>query len=336
MKGILSSDVCFSTIKHKVGQAFNTDGIDRDTIDLGEARKIFDFEIKKFGSFTEDGRALPKTFHLRRGDNDQIIPTRGLGQEFKPIQHLEVFDYLCNDIVPEMERLGKNVEFETVGTMNNGGTGIAMMKINENFNISGDMSPHETRLFWFNPNGKDSMLLGSTNVRLWCQNQLPAAIGSAKKAAKHGNGMRVSHTTHCSARVQEAVATIFDRLYDADLMFKREQRLAELKATEANLMHLLNRFIPMNGVEPGTRGYTIRQNKRAEIVYQWHEGDTAKSFDGDSGAKLFNCFSYVTYNPSSIGVETDLAAITYSGTAGSRGQKVVEIFRAVEEELGVR
>lgn len=331
MKGILPNDKCFSCVSGKIGNAFNTDGIVRDHIDIDEARSAFDFEIKKFQSCTEDGRPLPKQWHLRRSDDDAIIPTRGLGDEFQPVQHLQVFDYIMNDIMPQVPEM----KLETVGTLHGGGTGVIMAKFGDDFKIAGDKSPHTSRLFFFNPNGKSSLIMGFTNVRLWCQNQLQAAVDTATSSAKRGGGFRIYHTTNADIRVDNAIDSIYEQVGAVRHLQRREEKLAEIEAKEENLIHLLNKFFPLNRFEEGSRGYTRMMNQREAVLTQWADGDTAKSFEGNSFAKLLNCFTFPIYNPVKIANGTDFAQITYSGTVGSRADRVSRILNAVEEEAGV-
>lgn len=332
MKGFLEGDKCFSTVKHKIGSAFNTDGLERDTIDVNEARSAFDFEIRKFQSCTEDGRPIPKNWHLRRSDTDYIIPTRGLGDEFRPVQHLQVFDYIVNDIMPEVPEM----KLETVGTMHGGGTGIVMAKFGDDFRISGDNSPHESRLFFFNPNGRSSLIMGFTNVRLWCQNQLQAAISTATDSAKKGYGFRIYHTTNAEIGVDHAIESIYAQVGAVNALKARQERLAQVEAKEENLFHLLDKFFPLNRFEEGSRGYTRMVNQRIAVTNQWIDGETSKSFNGNSFSKLFNCFSYIIYNPDRIGEKTDIQQVTYAGMFGNRADKVSAIFKAVEAEAGIR
>lgn len=333
-KGILANDTCYSTIKHKVGNAFNTDHEERDTIDLDLARKAFDFEILKKQSCTEDGRPLPKNWHLRRSDDDSIIPTRGLGDEFQPIQHMQLFDCVAKDILPELERT-KGAKLEVCGTMNGGGTAVMSIKIGDTFGITGDKSGHESRLFFFNPNGKSSVIVGMTNVRLFCENQLTAAVTTATDSAKSGNGIRVYHTKSADIKLDRAMETIYQQLQLTEALKRREERLAQIQATDANLQHLLDKLIPMGKAEVGSREYTMRMNKRQAISYQWYEGETAQTFETRSAACLLNAFTYDQFNPRSIGAGTDLAQITYSGTVGSRANRVDYILNATEREFGI-
>lgn len=331
MKAILENDRCYSCVNHRIGGAFNTDGVARDHIEIEEARKAFDFTIEKHKSYTQDGRELPKQFHLRRTDDDSVIPTRGLGDEFLPVQHTQVLDYIVNDIMPQVPEMS----LETVGTLHGGGTGLIMAKFGDNFKISGDMSPHVSRLFFINPNGKTSLLMGFTNVRLFCQNQLHAATNSASHSAKMGHGFRVQHTKNAEMNVDKAIQSIYDEVGAVRHLQMREERLAQIEAKEEHLMHILNKFFPLSNFEAGSKGYTRMMNQRQAVLNQWNDGETAQTFEGNSGAKLLNSFTYNIYNPITIGKETDLAQINYAGTVGTRADKVALILREVETELKV-
>lgn len=327
MKGILANDKCYSTIGHDlmfntVGRAFNTDGQIRKEIDVEQARQAFAFTIEKKPSYTQDGRVIKGHYHLRRDDDDSVLPTRSVGNTFQPVQHLQVFDYVVNDIMPQVPEL----KLETVGTMHGGATGVVMAKFGEDFSIKGDKSPHSSRLFFFNANGRSSVTMGFTNVRLFCQNQLRAAISSAS-----GDGFRERHTTNVGLRIDKAVESIYAQVGAAKHLRLREERLADIGADLNDLVKVLDILYPLNRHEPESVGWTRMNNIREEIVRQFVDGETAQSFEIDSAAKLLNACTYTVYNPRSIGAGTDLAQNAYSGMVGSRAEKALKMLEVVEK-----
>ena len=325
MKAIQQNDKSFTTIRNRndhSGVAFTYGGGFREHIDPEEARTCFTFNIEKHPCCTEDGREIPNQFHLRRDDNDDIIPTRSIGKEFTPVQHLQVFDYIVNDIMPQVPEM----ELETVGTLNNGGTGVIMAKFGEGFSVQGDKSGQENRLFFFNPNGSSSLTMGFTNVRLFCQNQMAAAVRTANQS-----GFRVWHTTNAELKVDHAVESIYEAVGACKHLQVEENRLAEVEVGQRELHALLNKFFPLAHLEEGTRGYTKAVNQRNEVIRQFTEGETAQSIEGDTGWKLFNSFTYPIFNPVTIGKGSDMESIIYSGMVGSRASRVHKIFNAVQE-----
>lgn len=306
----------------------NTDGVKREVLDTEEVRKAFDFSITKFKSFTEDGREIPKHWHLRRDDTNDIVPSRGLGDEYKPIQHAKIYDYVVTEIMPKIP----DFKLESVGTMHGGGTGIICATLGEEFSIRGDKSPHQIRLFICNPNnGKGSCICSTSTVRFFCQNQIPAAIRQAKKRG----GFSISHTTNADIRIENAVETIYSELVAARDLRLREERLAKIPVSTRDLNNVINKLIPLYGVEEGSRAWTRRMNEREAIVEQFESAQTAQTFTEDSAFKLLNAATYTIYNPESLGKDTDLAQIRFSGTVGSRAQKAARILSLVEHEVGI-
>lgn len=324
MKEMLSNDKCYAVKGASV--AFASDGVLRDEIDIEEARQAFAFDIVKKPCYTEDGREIGGVMHLRRSDDDAVIPTRGLGRDFVPVQHHELFNYVIDEIMPKMPQF----KLETVGTINGGGTGIMMGTFGDEFQIAGDKSPYVNRLFFFNPNGKSSVVMGFTNVRFFCQNQLLAAVASAGK-----NGFRVSHTKNAELVLDNAMDEIANQLQVANMIRLREERLAAVPVGDRELRLMLDKLYPLNKYEEGSRGWTRQLNLRNAVVEQFTTGKTAQEFTDHSALMLFQSITYQIHNPASIGDGTDFAHITMSNTVGNRAQKVHKIFSDVEKLVGV-
>lgn len=326
MKAALANDKWFTTMENSF--VSNTDGVKRTVIDPEEARAAFDFEITKEQSYTLDGRPIPKHFHLERTDDHEIVPSRGVGDEYKPIQHLSVYDYICNEILPQCP----DMSLESVGTMHGGGTGIVSIKMGDTFGITGDKSPYETRLYFINQNnGKGAAVLGTSTVRLFCQNQVAAAMRTASK-----HGFRIYHSTNAEVKMDFALETVAEQIRLAKDIRDRQERLANIKVGDRELGHMVNQLFPLGAFEEGSRGWTRMLNQREEVIRQFTDGETAQSFEGEkTAAVLFNSFTYPVYNPTRIGKETDLAQIRYSATIGSRQERVNRILNLVEQEVGV-
>ena len=328
MKEMLSNDKCYAVKGASV--AFASDGVLRDNLDIEEARTAFDFNIEKHKCFTQDGREIGGVMHLRRSDDDGIIPTRGLGVEFTPVQHHELFNYVVDEIMPKVPEF----KLETVGTLNGGGTGIIMGSFGDKFQIAGDKSPYVNRLFILNPNGKSSVVMGFTNVRNFCQNQLLAAVSSAGKSVGKW-GFRVMHTKNAELVLDHAMDEIANQVEVAKDLRYREERLAAIPVNDGHLNAILDKLYPLNKYEEGTRGWTRQLNLRNAVIEQFTTGKTAQEFTDHSALMLFQSITYPIHNPASIGDGTDLAHITMSNTYGSRANKVSDIFRKVEQLVGV-
>lgn len=323
MIAMTTTDKCFAT--KGVAKVFNTDNVEREVLDIDEVKTAFDFDIVKKPSYDVDGRQIPDQFHLVRTDNNGFIPSVGVGNRFEPVQHKDVFDYITGKIMPSVPEMS----LETVGTIHGGGTGLIMAKIGDEFHIGGDNSPNSMRLMFSNPcNGYGSLIIGFTNVRLWCQNQIPVAIRQAK-----ADGFQIRHTKNAGLYVGDALKVIYASIEKAREIRRKSEGLAKVRINSDFIKRVMDELMPFRPeVEEGTIGFTKTENRRNEVMAQFESGETAQSIQGDTAWKLFNAFTYPIYNPSSTKKNTDAAQVAYTGAVGSRAAKVSNIFNVIYNE----
>ena len=323
MIGKTANDTCFAT--KGMAKIFNTDGVEREFLDPTEVRSALDFNIIKKPTFDEEGRNIPGLYHLVREDNNLIIPSTGVGARYTPMNHYEVYDYVVNEIMPKVPSL----TLEAVGTLHGCGTGLISAKMGDDFHIDGDDSPNEQRLMFVNPcNGAGSITIGFTNVRLFCQNQIPAATRQMKQ-----DGFSVRHTKNASFYIGTALEVIAASIKSAQEIRSKSVTLSKISVNESFINRVMNRIYPFKAdAEAGTRGYTRTENRRAEVMEQFTSGETAQTISKDSAWKLFNSFTYPIFNPKTERKSVDAAEIAYTGAVGLRGKKVVDIFNTVYSE----
>ena len=315
------SDKCYAT--KGCASIFNTDKKERQILDPVEVRDAFDFDIVKKPSFDESGRPIPGHYHLVREDTNEFIPSAGIGEKFVPVQHLSVYDYILNEIMPKVP----NMSLETVGTIHGGGTGLIVANFGGEYRVDGDDSPNSIRLMFSNPcNGYGSLILGFTNVRLWCQNQIPAAIRQAKQ-----DGFQIRHTKFANQYVANALKVIFECLKDAQDIQRKSAAMAKVNINRSFIRSVLEKVYPSK-YEEGTPGYKRNEKRIGEVLEQFEMGETAQTIKGDTAWKLFNSITYPIYNPKSLGSRMDVAEIAYDGAIGQRGKKVNRIFNTIYAE----
>ena len=321
MIAMTANDKCFAT--KGLAKVFNTDGVERTTLEPSEVRTALDFDIVKRPSFDIDGRQIPGQFHLVRSDNNLFIPSVGVGERYTPVNHYEVFDYITNKIMPSVPEMS----LETVGTIHGCGTGLIMAKIGDEFHIGGDDSPHCMRLMFSNPcNGMGSIIIGFTNVRLWCQNQIPAAVRHAK-----ADGFSVRHTKNAGLYVGDALKVIYASIEKAREIRRKSEGFAKVNINAEFIQRVMDSIYPFND-EGSDAGRTRTTNVRDEVMKQFESGETAQTIQGDTAWKLFNAFTYPIYNPSSTKKSVDAAEVAYSGAVGNRADKVSKIFNTIYSE----
>lgn len=323
MIAIMDNDVCFSTALG--GQnPFNTDKKPRTELSPEEARTALNFHIIKRKSYDKEGRAIPNHYHLVKDTDNSFIPSQAIGEQFTPIQYLDVFDYIVNDIMPKVPEM----KLEMCGTIHGGGVGLVATKYGDTFALPGDSSPNQMRLFFNNPsNGRGRMTLGYTTVRVICQNTLVAATKEAK-----ADGWRVTHTKSAPEVTAQAIASIKSQAVAALEMKARSERLARIGVDAATVERCLEAIYPVRNLPEG-HARSLLLNIRNAVMEQFEARETAQTIKTTSAWRLLNSFTYPIFNPDRLPKRKDLAEIQYQGMTGTTAQKVRRIFDTVEREV---
>lgn len=304
------------------------DGRRRKELNPDEVRTAFDFQILKKQSYDELGRKIPGHFHIVRSDNNEFIPSSGLGKKFVPIQHGDIFDSVVNEIIPLANDVMPNVphlRLETVGTLHGGGTGICTVRVGEPFKVSGDSSDCYTRIVFANPcNGRGSIIIGCAIVRERCQSLVPVACG----------GFSVHHTKNANIHLSNAMKCVLAQIKEADAVRQRMLQLGncwvKTSDDDAFLSKMIDKIHPVTH-KKGTAAYTRQFNIRSEVRTQYYGGDVAMSIKGDTAWKVYNSFVFPIFNPVSMGRNMDFADIFYAGMIGGKRHLLKRIFDTVSE-----
>lgn len=321
MLGIQANDICYSTANGG-HNPFNTDGVARTTLDPEFARQALNFRIEKRQSYDRNGRPIPKNYHLVKDSDNSFIPSNGIGEQFVPIQHLDVYDYIVNKVMPQVPQM----ELEMAGTIHGGGVGLIAAKFGDTFSMKGDTSENNLRLFFANPsNGTGRMVMGFTTVRVVCQNTLLAATKEAR-----ADGFRVTHTKSADTLAFEAVKSIERQAVAALEMKSRCERLAEIGVDSETLERCLDKIYPLYGIPQDSPGYARMLHLRERVKEEFEAGATAQTIKTDSAWKLLNAFTYPIFNPDKLPPKKDRAEIAYKGMIGSVAEKTDKILRVVE------
>ena len=179
MKARQANDVCFSTMNGGHSR-LNFDGKERTKLDWDEARSALEFDVVKTPMFRKlssgETKPVEGLFCLTKSTDESIIPSRGISATFEPVHHYEVFDWVRKEIVPKVP----DIELETCGTVYGGSTSVMTFKVGDFFEVAGDKSPSETRLFITNPTNGSGSLVMVEEMRLRCERL--AEIGVDKAA----------------------------------------------------------------------------------------------------------------------------------------------------------
>lgn len=335
MIAIKPNDKCYTTNPGwdgtVAGNPFNIDGVERTELDLDLCRSSLDFDIVKKQSFDETGRPIPGHFHMRRTDDDSIIESRySFGVKFTPIQHKDVFNYIVNEVMPEVPEM----KLEMCGTIHGGGVGLIEAQYGDTFSIKGDDSPNKMRLFISNPvDGVGCTTLGFTTVRVKCENTLIAATHEAGKS-----GFKIKHFSIAPEMAHQAVLQIKEQAVAALEMKEACQRLANIGMSAVQFESFLDSIYPLQALAAkfGTDSiqYKNMARLREDVKYQFEAGETAQSIKDKSAWAAFNSATYYIFNPKKIRKNSnDRAEIAYQGMNGQVATKVLGIYDKVWEAV---
>ena len=322
MKAHQSNDICYSTLNNGANP-FNFDGKERKVLTIEEAASAVDFEILKKPSFDEEGRRIPRHYHLVKDTDNTFVPSCGIGEKFTAIQHRDVFKKVVEEVMPQFPEM----KLETAGTIYGGGIGLFTFRVGDLFNIKGDKSPNELRLFISNPcNGSGSLVMGFTHVRLFCHNQIAAAKMEARK-----DGWHIQHSKNGYELVGSAVKDVAYQISAAKELKARCDFLASIPVSRAALDACLDRIYPFGKLKEGTAGYTRMLKMREAVVEQFESGKTAQEMEGQkTGWTLLNSFTYPVFHPDKMGERTDEANIAYDGMVWGKSQRVNRMLDLVQ------
>lgn len=317
------NDKGISTIPHSF---FNTDRAEHAEIDTGFARSLIDFEVKTEPVCRPNGQVVPDVYSLVRTDTDTVLPIgKTVGKEFTPVQHVKMFDFLVDEILP---RTNGEMKLETVSTMYGGAASLVTTQVGGEFHLPNDQSGIFNRICFSNPMGKGSLLIGWTSVRIVCQNTL----AKARREMCHSDfAFKIQHSTNSNYYVETALESIKAQVVEAMELRKAMTFLAEKEVSGDTVKNVLDAVYPLVGKQEG-RGLTMAKNAREEVLRQFESGETAQTMDKKTGWSLFNSFTYPIIH-AKTNSRLDGAEIEYSSMMGNRADRIADIFGKTMEAV---
>lgn len=302
----------------------------KDAITPDDVRDVFDFKLVKAPCYDFTGREIPGLYHIQKEEciTSTIMPLGGFGEEYTVFQHSDMLDLIASRIMPELP----GVKIETAGTLENGATGIIQLSAGKDFKIAGDTSPNESRLYFSNPIGGGSLVMGFCVTRCVCENTIAIARREVLAGTGKGTGYSIKHTANIDVYARAAIAQIAEQAKATKAMQERIKALAAKKVDEKTIKATLDAIFPATAemADESPAAYTFALNKREEVITQWETGETAATFKADNAWKLVNAFTFPIFNPPKIAKGADLSGVRYDGLFGDRAEKVANIFNTVE------
>jgi phage/plasmid-like protein (TIGR03299 family) len=225
-------------------------------LDSLEAIKMagLDWEVEKKPLFTNMGNdenyiPMPTAWvaTVRTSDN---TPLGVVTDKYQPVQNHEAFTF--TDVL-----VGNDCRYETAGSLKNGQQIWLLAKLPES-KILGDIMDNYL-VFTNSHDGKGSIRIAMTPVRVVCQNTLNIALREAKRA------WSTKHMGNMESKMEEAKMTLqLASVYQVELA-KKAEKLATKKMYELDFERFLKELYPISDdASPiiTTRANELRQRIR--------------------------------------------------------------------------
>lgn len=214
-----------------------------------------DWEVVKLPLYVPDSANMPVEVDdfqaIVRQDTGLVLGV--VGNRYEPVQNVEAFQFLDN-------LLGTDLLFETAGSIASGKRIWVLTKVPAYVEIGGD-NTEQFVLFHNSHDGKSSVAVLCTLIRVVCQNTLNSAIRGAK------NTYKFRHVGDPSLRIHEA-REVLQIAIDYGAQFKiLGDQLASQKMTDNKLSKVIDELWPAES----DRAVANRDNVRS-IILNLHKG----------------------------------------------------------------
>lgn len=187
---------------------------------------------------------------------------------YTPVANREAFSFLAN-------LFGSEMHFETAGSLMNGRRVWVLMKLPKWVEVGGDaVIPYA---FISNSHdGKSSVMLSCTPVRIVCANTLSAAVHMARRAQRT---YTLRHLGNMNQKIAEARNALEVTVNYYEQFKELGDKLALSKLSEKRAKTLTERLLPTEeGM--GDRAIRNREEARETIMRLFKEGTIVKADDG--------------------------------------------------------
>ncbi|MBI4661696.1 MAG: DUF932 domain-containing protein [Verrucomicrobia bacterium] len=234
---------------HGLGQKLNNPATSVEAI---KAARL-DWEVTKVPIYLKDGkkyREAKGTFAVARSDQSHPTPLGIVGASYEPLQNRAAFVWF-DDIVGQGAAI-----YHTAGVLGSGERVWILAKLPGEIRVKGEDVSEKFLLLSNSHDGKSSVQVKFTPIRVVCQNTLTMAFSS-------GPTLKISHTSSLERRLEVAkinLGIITDRFQKIGNEF---QQLAEIQVTKSRLTEYLSAVFPMPADETD-----VRARKRVEAARQ--------------------------------------------------------------------
>lgn len=261
-------------------------GLGRDVSEANSAYEVcklagLDYEVRTEKIFTSDGIEIPNMVATRRYDvyGDVEVPSTVYGavtNRYQPVQNHEGFEFIDSLFGHD------GFEVETAGQFHDGKIVWIEAKLPRTTVVDEDICPYI--VFTNRHDGKGSVRIFLTPVRVVCQNTLNYAIKGAKDRT-----FSVRHVTSAVMKLAQA-KDILNHYYEyLDSMGQKIEQQKQCLLEEKHIDNFLSMMFPFK-TEDTPRIKERAMQQREEVRYLYRTVDDLDGYE-NSGFKFVNAVS---------------------------------------------
>jgi phage/plasmid-like protein (TIGR03299 family) len=224
-----------------------------------------DWEVKKVPLFARDDKMeipLGSSYAVVRSDRwgQSDCPALGIvGEAYTPLQNKDAFAFF-DPIVGENKAI-----YHTAGVLGDGERVWILAKLPSDIIVKKEDITHKYLLLSNSHDGKSSVQVKFTPIRVVCQNTLTMALSQ-------GRTIRVTHTKDMPERLQRAreMLGIIERRYEA--IGSTFKRMCEVQVDRGRLSQYLHKFSPIRRTKTTRRAGNGGYQNRLLAEYFFDEG----------------------------------------------------------------
>ncbi len=202
-----------------------------------------DFEVKKYYNTRAipDGPTTlsPDKFFTYRSDNNTVLG-EGIGTRYTIVQNKDAFHFFDTLIK------GTEVFYETAGSINNGSEIFITAKLPDCIRIGGDDVCEKYVFLRNSHDGKGSVVVGLTPVRVWCDNMLNAVVKNCtnKVTIRHTDGAlekleKAKEFLHIAGKFSDHFGQLMNQWAKTPILDRQVRKLVELAMASEETLDIL-------------------------------------------------------------------------------------------------
>lgn len=288
---------------HREGIVIDTGGKEGLTVEQAIPATGLDWTVRKVPIFAyseyataEDGKLtseptpfatvvqIPDRFGVQRSSDKKILGT--VGKAYRPYQNTQGFA-----ILDEMIKLAggqdRKLWIEAGGALDGGKKVWLLAHLESDLLIAGEPIA-EYLLFTNGHDGRTSITMATTSVRVVCANTLALALGTTPRV------INVRHTTKADQRIKEASHLLGLRDAYAEELAKQGEWLVEQEMPDSQFELFLQSLMPTDQ-EAGTPGHTMVAERRGKIASLYANAENLKPIKGTRWGALNAVVEYADH-----------------------------------------